>query len=134
MLRAIWRASVVLPDPWAPPIRKQLARAQSAADGLVEGHEAGGHRLEVTDLAFGHALIQVGEDLERAAGVEADAVRLELPVHLGGRLTGDSAGDSAGDSSIMGKVGLAVVPCSGQVPGRTGGEYTTTRSPIGMGR
>ena len=73
-----------------PADQHQLARSQSAADRLVQRHEAGGDGHELLDPPRGDSLVQVGQDVQGGSRRERPLPGLELPVRgwrgFGGRL------------------------------------------------
>ena len=71
--------------------QQQLARPQARPDRLVERGEAEGDRLELANLAAGHAVIEVDQDVERRARRHAAVGGLESPHALFGLMAGSAA-------------------------------------------
>ena len=79
MLRAICRAIVVLPVPWAPPMSISSPGAQAAAEHLIERREAERHRLVLGELAGRDLRRDVDEHLDRRARRHAPVRAVEPP-------------------------------------------------------
>ena len=81
-MRAIWRAIVVLPVPWAPPIRKSSPGRMPSADRLVERREAQRDGLVVGQVAGRDPVVQVHQDVEGGPGHQAPGVGVQAPLRL----------------------------------------------------
>ena len=78
-LRAIWRAIVVLPVPWAPPMSSSSPARRPRADRLVERGEPERDRLVLGDVAGGDLVVEVDQHVERRPGRHAAVRGVEAP-------------------------------------------------------